>query len=86
MNFGIDEMRVALTQALWDAPTRKIVRKEGKLHYMLEDEDGLPDPEEAKNYRALLRYERNHQQVSTKESYEEEIRMLEEEFTKKKKQ
>lgn len=76
----MDSVKTSIIQAFEESPTRKIVRKEGKLYYMLEDEDGIPDLEEQRRYRAIIKEELGElraEKYRNKDS--EEMRMLFEE-------
>lgn len=67
-------------QSFEESPTRKVVRKEGKIYYMLEDEDGIPDGEEQRMYRAIIREELGELKSKRRSARNtEDVRMLMEE-------
>lgn len=58
LDFGIDSVRASLMQSYLEAPTRKIVRRNGEVYYMLEDKTSTPTDEEQKKYRSIIYQEK----------------------------
>lgn len=58
LGFGLDSVRASIMQSYLEAPTRKIVRRNGELYYMLEDKTSTPTDAEQKKYRSVIYHEK----------------------------
>lgn len=67
-------------QAFLEAPTRKIIRKNNKVYYMLEDHAGVPSIEEQQKYRALIKAEKAEFIVDKENSKSSKLKRLEAEI------
>lgn len=62
-SYGFKSLACSMMQAFEEAPTRKIIRKNNKVYYMLEDKDSVPTPEEQYRYRDLIEGEKTQHKL-----------------------
>lgn len=60
-----------------EAPTRKIIRKNNKVYYMLEDNSGVPSQEEQQKYRSIIQDENLAYYAVKQNNKSDEIKQLE---------
>lgn len=80
IDFGLNSVRSAMMQAFLEAPTRKIIRKNNKVYYMLEDQTGVPSIEEQKKYRELIRAEKVIYNIEKETGKSETVKRIEAEI------
>lgn len=53
--FGCNELRCAIYQSILEAPTRKVIQKEGHMYYLLENNDTVVSQEERDRYKLIVK-------------------------------
>lgn len=84
--FGLEGIQSSITQSFQEAPTRKIIRKNNQVYYMLEDKSSVPSQEEQKRYRTLIYDENMKWQVGKEENKSETRKQLESDIRKSNKE